>query len=92
MTDDLPLKLFTINSLKVLIENFNFCAVSYFIPPTLLNIALNTHSISVTDRIYILKSLFTFLILYEETLKMFPNPLKEKSSKKLQMSDFFQKV
>ena len=63
-----------------IIENFNFCAVSYFIPPTLLNIALNTHSISVTDRIYILKSLFTFLILYEETLKMFPNPLKEKSS------------
>lgn len=50
MTDDLPLKLFTINSLKVLIENFNYCAVSYFIPPTLLNIALNTPSISVTDR------------------------------------------
>lgn len=68
MTDDLQLKLFSIDTLKKLLDNYDESYVSYCLVPILLNIAINHPKLSVDDRIYILKSLFTCFILYQRTL------------------------
>lgn len=81
MNDDLPLKLFTIKSLHHLIEDKDYASLSYLIIPTLLNTALSNENLNVNDRIYILKAAFTFLLLYQDTVKTLIKPLKEKSSK-----------
>ena len=69
MNDDLPLKLFTIKSLHHLIEVKDYASLSYLIIPTLLNTALSNENLNVNDRIYILKAAFTFLLLYQDTVK-----------------------
>lgn len=53
---------------KKLLDNYDESYVSYCLVPILLNIAINHPKLSVDDRIYILKSLFTCFILYQRTL------------------------
>lgn len=58
---------FSIDTLKKLLDNYDESYVSYCLVPILLNIAINHPKLSVDDRIYILKSLFTCFILYQRT-------------------------
>lgn len=81
MNDDLPLKMFKIKTIHHLFEVKDYACISYIIIPTLLNVALSYPNLNIDDRIYILKSSFTFLLLYQNTVNVLQNPLKQKPSK-----------